>query len=174
MKELASLELRILNKAASDEIIWHCKHYTGRGVMKFYQSGEEQPIGPSNRLVTTWPGGCSKKGIYRERFGIWVDDRFFKTQSFHENRPCPKKAMFCLGGQHQVLSEGFLPSFLPSFLVAIKSQAKRTSGSGSSNPSLSQLMRRPDAPNWFSSVQGFSGTFTFTLSPFEPRSCAKT
>jgi succinate dehydrogenase/fumarate reductase flavoprotein subunit len=29
-----------LNKAASDEIIWHCKHYTGRGVMKFYASGE--------------------------------------------------------------------------------------------------------------------------------------
>jgi succinate dehydrogenase/fumarate reductase flavoprotein subunit len=31
----------VLNKAASDEIIWHCKHYTGRGVMKFYASGEE-------------------------------------------------------------------------------------------------------------------------------------
>merc|ERR1712045_66016 len=29
-----------LNKAASDEIHWHCKHYTGRGVMKFYESGE--------------------------------------------------------------------------------------------------------------------------------------
>merc|ERR1712127_1133546 len=29
-----------LNKAAADEIIWHCKHYTGRGVMKFYPSGE--------------------------------------------------------------------------------------------------------------------------------------
>jgi len=29
----------VLNKAASDEIIWHCKHYTGRGVMKFYESG---------------------------------------------------------------------------------------------------------------------------------------
>merc|ERR1712151_1291153 len=28
-----------LNKAASDEIHWHCKHYTGRGVMKFYESG---------------------------------------------------------------------------------------------------------------------------------------
>merc|ERR1711920_839465 len=25
--------------AASDEIIWHCKHYTGRGVMKYYESG---------------------------------------------------------------------------------------------------------------------------------------
>merc|ERR1712230_312870 len=30
-----------LNKAASDEIIWHCKHYTGRGVMKSYASGAE-------------------------------------------------------------------------------------------------------------------------------------
>merc|ERR1712127_694349 len=30
-----------LNKAASEEIIWHCKHYTGRGVMKSYSSGEE-------------------------------------------------------------------------------------------------------------------------------------
>jgi flavocytochrome c len=29
-----------LNKAASDEISWHCKHYTGRGVMKFYANGE--------------------------------------------------------------------------------------------------------------------------------------
>jgi flavocytochrome c len=29
-----------LNKAASEEIMWHCKHYTGRGVMKFYESGE--------------------------------------------------------------------------------------------------------------------------------------
>merc|ERR1711877_67061 len=30
-----------LNKAASDEIIWHCKHYTGRGVMKYYETGED-------------------------------------------------------------------------------------------------------------------------------------
>merc|ERR1719254_224928 len=30
-----------LNKAASDEIIWHCKHYTGRGVMKYYKSGSD-------------------------------------------------------------------------------------------------------------------------------------
>jgi len=29
-----------LNKAASDEIIWHCRHYTGRGVMRYYESGE--------------------------------------------------------------------------------------------------------------------------------------
>merc|ERR1712176_956807 len=30
----------VLNKAAAEEIHWHCKHYTGRGVMKFYESGE--------------------------------------------------------------------------------------------------------------------------------------
>jgi len=29
----------VLNKAASDEIAWHCRHYTSRGVMKFYESG---------------------------------------------------------------------------------------------------------------------------------------
>ena len=28
-----------LNMAASDEIGWHCKHYIGRGLMKFYESG---------------------------------------------------------------------------------------------------------------------------------------
>jgi len=31
----------VLNKAASDEIIWHCKHYTGRGVMKHFKSGAD-------------------------------------------------------------------------------------------------------------------------------------
>merc|ERR1712014_4702 len=30
-----------LNKAAGEEIIWHCKHYTGRGVMKYYKGGED-------------------------------------------------------------------------------------------------------------------------------------
>merc|ERR1711920_276027 len=30
-----------LNKAASDEIHWHAKHYTGRGVMKYYKSGAD-------------------------------------------------------------------------------------------------------------------------------------
>merc|ERR1711988_1739167 len=31
----------VLNKAAATEIMWHCKHYTGRGVMKFYENGTE-------------------------------------------------------------------------------------------------------------------------------------
>merc|ERR1712196_638375 len=28
-----------LNSKASNEIIWHCKHYTGRGVMKYFETG---------------------------------------------------------------------------------------------------------------------------------------
>merc|ERR1712113_332346 len=30
-----------LNKAAGEEIVWHCEHYTGRGVMKFYETGAD-------------------------------------------------------------------------------------------------------------------------------------
>ena len=29
---------RDVNKATSDDILWHCKHYTGRGVTKFHES----------------------------------------------------------------------------------------------------------------------------------------
>lgn len=45
-----------LNKAASDEIIWHCKHYTGRGVMKHFASGTELAADmkiPVQKLIDT-------------------------------------------------------------------------------------------------------------------------
>merc|ERR1712113_478543 len=48
-----------LNKAASDEIIWHAKHYTGRGVMKYYESGKAlaEDMGvPLQVLVDTHQG----------------------------------------------------------------------------------------------------------------------
>lgn len=31
----------ILNGKASKEIEWHCKHYCGRGLMKFFKNGNE-------------------------------------------------------------------------------------------------------------------------------------
>eukprot|EP00232_Nephroselmis_pyriformis_P029516 CAMPEP_0182853046 /NCGR_PEP_ID=MMETSP0034_2-20130328/488_1 /TAXON_ID=156128 /ORGANISM="Nephroselmis pyriformis, Strain CCMP717" /LENGTH=493 /DNA_ID=CAMNT_0024983793 /DNA_START=9 /DNA_END=1488 /DNA_ORIENTATION=+ len=31
----------VLNSKASAEILWHCKHYIGRGVMKYYNSGHD-------------------------------------------------------------------------------------------------------------------------------------
>merc|ERR1719504_643413 len=45
-----------LNRAASDDIIWHCKHYTGRGVMKYYASGTELAADmkiPVQKLIDT-------------------------------------------------------------------------------------------------------------------------
>merc|ERR1711997_1085588 len=48
-----------LNKAASDEIHWHCKHYTGRGVMKFYETGADlaKDMGvPLQTLIDTHDG----------------------------------------------------------------------------------------------------------------------
>ena len=45
-----------LNKAAAGEIIRHAKHYTGRGVMKYYATGEElaKDMGvPVSKLVET-------------------------------------------------------------------------------------------------------------------------
>merc|ERR1719230_410669 len=31
----------VLNSAASKEIHWHCEHYKGRGVMKYFENGQE-------------------------------------------------------------------------------------------------------------------------------------
>merc|ERR1712050_526171 len=49
----------VLNKAASTEIHWHCKHYTGRGVMKYYENGKQlaEDMGvPVQTLVDTVEG----------------------------------------------------------------------------------------------------------------------
>lgn len=47
----------VLNGEASKEIEWHCKHYTGRGLMKRFNSGEElaKEIGiPAEKLKQTF------------------------------------------------------------------------------------------------------------------------
>lgn len=47
----------VLNTAASKEIEWHCKHYVGRGLMKYFKNGEElaKEIGiPPSELKKTF------------------------------------------------------------------------------------------------------------------------
>ncbi|KAG0046242.1 hypothetical protein BGZ83_008563 [Gryganskiella cystojenkinii] len=47
----------VLNTAASKEIEWHCKHYVGRGLMKYFKNGEElaKEIGiPPSELQKTF------------------------------------------------------------------------------------------------------------------------
>lgn len=41
----------VLNSAASEEILWHCKHYVARGLMKHFKNGEElaKEIGCSSK-----------------------------------------------------------------------------------------------------------------------------
>ena len=40
-----------LNKAAFDEIVWRCKHNTGRGMIKFYESGAALAQGKMEEIV---------------------------------------------------------------------------------------------------------------------------
>ncbi|KAF9916327.1 hypothetical protein BX616_004027 [Lobosporangium transversale] len=47
----------VLNTAAAKEIEWHCKHYVGRGLMKYFKNGEElaKEIGiPPSELQKTF------------------------------------------------------------------------------------------------------------------------
>ncbi|KAF9924615.1 hypothetical protein FBU30_005438 [Linnemannia zychae] len=47
----------VLNTAAAKEIEWHCKHYVGRGLMKYFKNGEElaKEIGiPPSELKKTF------------------------------------------------------------------------------------------------------------------------
>lgn len=47
----------VLNKESSEEILWHCKHYVGRGLMKKFESGEDlaKEIGiPASKLKKTF------------------------------------------------------------------------------------------------------------------------
>merc|ERR550537_1016035 len=65
-----------LNKAASDEIMWHCKHYTGRGVMKYYASGADlaKDMGvPLQTLIDTHQGHyeASQKAAADPEGGSW-------------------------------------------------------------------------------------------------------
>merc|ERR1711937_584265 len=48
-----------LNKAASDEIIWHSKHYTGRGVMKYYAASQKAAKDPDGGQWPAYPSGKS-------------------------------------------------------------------------------------------------------------------
>lgn len=46
-----------LNSKASKEIEWHCKHYVGRGVMKYYATGADlaAEMGiPASKLQATF------------------------------------------------------------------------------------------------------------------------
>uniref|UniRef100_A0A6A7G054 Flavocytochrome c n=1 Tax=Hirondellea gigas TaxID=1518452 RepID=A0A6A7G054_9CRUS len=65
----------VLSKAAAEEIEWHCKHYTGRGLMKYFKNGHEisKELGiPSRKLAKCLSDyneiARTKKDPYGKRF----------------------------------------------------------------------------------------------------------
>merc|ERR1719420_783174 len=102
-----------LNKAASDEIIWHCKHYTGRGVMKFYASGSElaKDVGIDGKvLVDTHDAHheAAKKQEADPEGGKWPAYPSGKTHDEASGKTGSGKKFYhnCITGS-QVLAEPF-------------------------------------------------------------------
>ena len=71
----------VLNTACSSEILWHCKHYTGRGLMKHFKSGAElaKDIGVSPSVIDkTFHDYNAQANAKKEPFG----KPFFKNTPF--------------------------------------------------------------------------------------------
>ncbi|KNZ64337.1 hypothetical protein VP01_103g5 [Puccinia sorghi] len=84
----------VLNKEASDEILWHCKHYVGRGLMKRFESGSDlaKEMGlPESKLKGTFDEyvqiGQGKKSDPHKKRGVEINE---KSQVLDTNKkPIP-------------------------------------------------------------------------------------
>merc|ERR1712166_915253 len=102
-----------LNNAAATEIMWHCKHYTGRGVMKFYASGADlaKDMGCSLQALQDPDGGswpaypsgkswdeCSgKTGSGKKFYHNVIPGSAVKTEPFYVAIITPV-IHYCMGG----------------------------------------------------------------------------
>jgi cytochrome b involved in lipid metabolism len=92
----------VLSSASAKEIEWHCKHYQGRGLMKFMKNGAElaKEIGISNdALETTFKkyNECAKKES--DEFGTKFFQKVPYTMNdyFYVAIVCPV-VHYCMGG----------------------------------------------------------------------------
>lgn len=78
----------VLNSQASAQILWHCKHYMGRGLMRLFKHGDDiaKEIGvPASKLKSTFDAynevARTKKDPYGKRFfdsvPFKMDDEFY-------------------------------------------------------------------------------------------------
>lgn len=118
----------VLNSKAGKEIEWHCKHYQGRGLMKFYNNGAELakemgiPVASLADTFAKYNDGAAKKN---DPFG----KRFFHNLPFEANDSfwvafvCPV-LHFTMGGiqideKSQVLGQnGIIPGLFAAGEVA--------------------------------------------------------
>eukprot|EP01083_Nonionella_stella_P012197 34604_1 len=92
----------LLNSAMAEEFDWHCKHYAGRGLMKFMRSGRElaQEMGiPASQLDQSFGAYNEVARTKRDPFG----KKFFKhtpfrmDDSFYVAQVVPL-VHYCMGG----------------------------------------------------------------------------
>jgi len=118
----------VLNSKAGKEIEWHCKHYQGRGLMKFYNNGAElaKEMGiPLSTLVETFSkyndGAAKKNDPFGKRF--FHNLPFDANDSFWVAIVCPV-LHFTMGGiqideKSQVLGQkGVIPGLYAAGEVA--------------------------------------------------------
>jgi len=92
----------VLNSAASKEIEWHCKHYVGRKLMKFYNSGKElaQEMNiPLTNLEATFTNYNEYAKTNKDPFGkkYFHNVPLTTTDSFHVALITPV-VHYCMGG----------------------------------------------------------------------------
>lgn len=92
----------VLNSAASKQIEWHCKHYTGRGLMKHLKSGAElaKEIGVSTDTISATfkkYNECSKNKS--DEFGTkyFLDSPYKLDDTFYVAIVTPV-VHYCMGG----------------------------------------------------------------------------
>jgi len=92
----------VLNHAASSEIMWHCKHYQGRGLMKHFNSGDElaREIGVSPSVLRkTFDEYNEASRTGKDKYGLkyFLKDGYKMDDDFYVAVVCPV-VHYCMGG----------------------------------------------------------------------------
>jgi len=92
----------VLNSASGKEIEWHCKHYTGRGLMKRYDSGAQmaRDMGiPADKLAATFAAYNQAGQKQQDRYGrkYFSNLPYSMDDSFWVAIICPV-VHYCMGG----------------------------------------------------------------------------
>lgn len=92
----------VLNHAASSEIMWHCKHYQGRGLMKHFNSGDElaREIGVSPSVLRkTFEEYNEASRTGKDKYGLkyFLKDGYKMDDEFYVAVVCPV-VHYCMGG----------------------------------------------------------------------------
>ena len=93
----------VLNTPAAKEIEWHCKHYRGRGVMKYFNNAnelaKEMNISPS-KLKKTFDTYNQVAKSKNDPFGklYFKNTPLLMSQDYYVAQVTPINAHYCMGG----------------------------------------------------------------------------